>query len=603
MLKTNKMNKMNSMKVEVVNGQIVKSEVKNTSAAKRNETNISIIANQIRNRKRTTKAKALKLATVKVSEMLKGDKTNFMALAYSEKESQVGMITNNMATICSITRQSWENEDGSINKDLFYRAFICCDKKNPGTKDHWDPIFTEDEPSLTKGLRLKSYVEMVYDVYYISNIEIARFRNQLIEMDVDKMTYDDIKMIQSDLYHLFRAYQESSIDETKDKSKTFKIKWDEIIGFVPRMYSTHPDDYKHNLEEVMKDRTIEYEIQINTREDAALIRNDILCDALAEVHEDFITEEVIATAEDSVTDLMREVIGTSENMATEDKLHCESLISVVAASFKTDDKLSKEEYKAIRDALYTVVSNYADDVEEATAIILDLIAAKYRVNFKGELVRNNDIAKMRLGCAKMILGGILPLYINNKETYTRIFDHKEFTMFQDLEDGQRFEIEDGDIIADGVLVGCLNFDNDTEEEICAITTDAAYVIDGQLYIEQNIYEDIDCDVNTVVIETLYKEATKAEVQAGEVNDNYGRDTYVEMVDNNITITGRKHNVLIMEDANGARHIRGKLNAHSAALLEGENTLEVTTENSIAIHVPYDPEIDDVEYCCEVVVFC
>ena len=76
-----------------------------------------------------------------------------------------------------------------------------------------------------------------------------------------------------------------------------------------------------------------------------------------------------------------------------------------------------------------------------------------------------------------------------------------------------------------------------------------------------------------------------------------------MVDNNITITGRKHNVLIMEDANGARHIRGKLNAHSAALLEGENTLEVTTENSIAIHVPYDRVIDDVEYCCEVVLFC
>ena len=139
MLKTTKINKMNT-KVEVVNGQIVKAEVKNDKAAKRNETNISIIANQIRNRKRTTKAKALKLATIKVSEMLKGDKTNFMALAYSEKESQVGMITNNMATICSITRQSWENEDGSINKDLFYRAFICCDRKHPGTKENWEPI-------------------------------------------------------------------------------------------------------------------------------------------------------------------------------------------------------------------------------------------------------------------------------------------------------------------------------------------------------------------------------------------------------------------------------------------------------------------------------
>lgn len=602
MLKTTKTTKMN-MKVEVINGQIVKAEAKNDKAAKRNETNISIIANQLRNRKRLTKDKALKLATIKVSEMLKGNKTNFMALAYSEKESQVGMITNNMATICSITRQSWENEDGSINKNLFYAAFVCCDKKHPGNKENWEPIFTEENPSLTRGLRLKSYVEMVYDVYYISNIEIAKFREQLMELDINKITYDDIVMIQSDLYHLFRAYQESSIDETKDKSKTFKIKWDEIIGYVPRTYSTHSEDYRHNLEEVMKDRTVAYEIQINSKDNAALIRNDILCDALAEVHESFITNEVIATAEDSVTDLMREVIGTSESMTIEDKLHCESIISVVAASFKTDDKLSKEEYKAIRDALYTVVSNYADDVEEATAIILDLIAAKYRVNFKGELVRNSDIAKIRLGCAKMILGGILPLYLNNKQTYTRIFGHKEFTLFQELEDGQRFAIEDGDIIADGILIGCLNFDNENEEEICKITTDAAYVLDGQLYIEQNIYEDIDCDTETVVIETLYKEATTAEVQSGEANDNYGRDTYVDMIDNNIVITGRRHNILIMEDANGVRHIRGKLNGHSAALLEGQNTLEVTVDNSMAIHVPYDPEVDDSEYCCEVVVFC
>lgn len=602
MLKTTKTTKMN-MKVEVINGQIVKAEAKNDKAAKRNETNISIIANQLRNRKRLTKDKALKLATIKVSEMLKGNKTNFMALAYSEKESQVGMITNNMATICSITRQSWENEDGSINKNLFYAAFVCCDKKHPGNKENWEPIFTEENPSLTRGLRLKSYVEMVYDVYYISNIEIAKFREQLMELDINKITYDDIVMIQSDLYHLFRAYQESSIDETKDKSKTFKIKWDEIIGYVPRTYSTHSEDYRHNLEEVMKDRTVAYEIQINSKDNAALIRNDILCDALAEVHESFITNEVIATAEDSVTDLMREVIGTSESMTIEDKLHCESIISVVAASFKTDDKLSKEEYKAIRDALYTVVSNYADDVEEATAIILDLIAAKYRVNFKGELVRNSDIAKIRLGCAKMILGGILPLYLNNKQTYTRIFGHKEFTLFQELEDGQRFAIEDGDIIADGILIGCLNFDNENEEEICKITTDAAYVLDGQLYIEQNIYEDIDCDTETVVIETLYKEATTAEVQSGEANDNYGRDTYVDMIDNDIVITGRRHNILIMEDANGVRHIRGKLNGHSAALLEGQNTLEVTVDNSMAIHVPYDPEVDDSEYCCEVVVFC
>ena len=600
----NAMNKRNNVKVEVVNGQLVKREVKNENAETRRKANINIIANQIRNRKRVSKDKALKLATIKVSEMLEGNKTSFMSMAYSEKECQVGMITNNMATICSITRKSWEEPDGTINKDLFYRAFVCCDKKEPGIKDHWDTIFTEDKPSLTRGLRLRSYVNMVYDIYYISNVEIAAFRNQLMELDPSKITYDDIVKIQADLYHLFRAFQESSIDETKDKSKSFKIKWDEIIGYVPRTYSTKPDDYKHNLEEVMKDKNIRYEILINEKPNAVVIRNDELCAALADVHEAFINDEILKEAEDTVTDLMRDVIGTSESMNLEDKLHAESIISIVAASFKTDDKLTKEEYKAIRDALYTIVSNYAEDVEEATAIILDLIAAKYRVNFKGELVRNNDIAKIRLGCAKMILGGILPLYLNNKDSYTKVFGPKDYTLFQELEDGQRFSIEDGDIIADSMIIGCLNFDSDTEEEICSIVTDAAYIVEGNLYVEQNIYEDIDCNVETVVIEALYKDGTNPNnVKDMDSYDAYGKDTYTDMLDNTMTITGKAHNVLLLADINGVRSIRGKLNGHSAALLSDVNSLEINAENSLAIHVPYNPETDDSQYCCEVLVFC
>ena len=75
-----------------------------------------------------------------------------------------------------------------------------------------------------------------------------------------------------------------------------------------------------------------YEIEINTKDNYAITRSDILCDALAETHENFITKEVIATAEDTITDLMRSVIGTSACLSTEDKLHCESIISTVSPS-------------------------------------------------------------------------------------------------------------------------------------------------------------------------------------------------------------------------------------------------------------------------------
>ena len=610
MLNTNSGSKMNrkerrANKVQIINGQVVKSEVKVEKAPVREQNNLSIIINQLKNRKRVSKTKALKLGKICVNSLLgEGkDKTSFMSMAYSETPGQVGKITNVMSTICSITKESWTNEDGSINKDLFYSAFACADKKNPGHKDHWDTIFKEGTPSVTKGVSLSHYVEMAYDIYYISNVEITAFKNQMMEIDPDKITYEDIVKIQADLYHLFRAFQESSIDVTKDKDKDYVTKYDEIVGYVPRKYTKNPDNYRHNITEVLRSKDVEYEIEINTKDGYAITRSDILCDALAEVHEKFITKEVIATAEDTITDLMRSVIGTSACLSEQDKLHCESIISTVSASFQSDIKLDRDEYKACRNALYTICADYTEDPDDATAMILDMIIARYHLTYEGKLERNNDVSKIRLGVAKMVLGGILPLYLNGRQSYTVEFGPKDYTLFQELEEGQRFEISDGDIIADGILVGCLNITED-EDRICEIETNAAYVIDGVLYAEMDMYADLDCDVQSVVIEQLYVAGSTAnDIKAGNADDAYGKDTYNDMLNNTMAITGRRHNVLTLEDCNGIRSIRGKLNTHSAALLEGQSTLEITAENSIAVHIPFDSEVDKYQYGCEVVVFC
>ena len=119
----------------------------------------------------------------------------------------------------------------------------------------------------------------------------------------------------------------------------------------------------------------------------------------------------------------------------------------------------------------------------------------------------------------------------------------------------------------------------------------------------DMYADLDCNVQSIVIEELYKEgSTVDDIKAGTANDYLGKDTYNDMLDNTVGITGKTHNVLTLEE-NGVRIIRGKLNEHSAKLLAGQNTLGICAENSIAIHKPFDPEIDKKPYSCKIAVFC
>lgn len=582
------LNKKIRRNVIIENGAVVKMSTidRNKDAKVRFKENVMKITQNIRMRKATTKEKALSLGTIKVSDLLSGDRTNFMSLAYAGN-SEVGLVTARFSVICSLTKEAWTLEDGSIDVELFYRAFTCADKKNVGIAEEYVSVF-EDKAKLTD-IGLKSYPSMVYDIYYISNIEILAFQERIKGLNPYKITYDDIVKIQADLYHFFRGYQESSIDVTKDKDKAFKIRWDEIIGSVGNIYSKHPENYTDNLEMKMKDRSIKYEILIRTKDDAKQTRNDVLSEAIADTHEEYIENEVLATAEDDITLQLKDVIGTSDDLSTEAKLHMESIISIAGAGFKSE--FSDEEYVALRNALYTVVAEEAEDVEKATAMIIDAVAAKYRMTHENKLERNYDITKIRFGTLKRLLGGILPLFINGKSTYTNVFGRNEYCMFQEIEEEQLLTIDNGDIIIDNTLVGCLE-----PEDGRVITANAAYVVEGNLYVECDIYEDIDSEAFTLVIDSLYKEASTADVVNGKADDNYGKDTYLDLVDTAAKVTGKAHNVLAV---NG--HIRGRLNAYSANLLESDE-LTITAENTIAAFVPYDPETDKYEYCCEMVVF-
>ena len=70
-----------------------------------------------------------------------------------------------------------------------------------------------------------------YYVYYVvTNEEMRLLLSRIEGMSKEKMTVEDAKALQADLPPFVRAWQESSIDISKDKDKVFDIPMDKILG-------------------------------------------------------------------------------------------------------------------------------------------------------------------------------------------------------------------------------------------------------------------------------------------------------------------------------------------------------------------------------------
>lgn len=150
-----------------------------------------------------------------------------MALNY-DCNSKVGQWTNLAMAICTSVPEEYFNEDGTANKERLMKAFKVMTLN--GTVEHYETIFRA-EINVAEFF-LKEYGSYKVKAFYVSDKEIKLFKERLQNLNLDTLTVEDVKAIQWDLWFLFRAWQESSIDMTKDKSKQYSIAMDEILGRI-----------------------------------------------------------------------------------------------------------------------------------------------------------------------------------------------------------------------------------------------------------------------------------------------------------------------------------------------------------------------------------
>ena len=87
-----------------------------------------------------------------------------------------------------------------------------------------------------------------YYVYYVvTNAEIAQLKKNIESMDYNSVTLEELQALQEDLPPFVRAWQESSIDVSKDKTKVFNYAFSDFFKKV----KVKSDYYKKQLDNIV----------------------------------------------------------------------------------------------------------------------------------------------------------------------------------------------------------------------------------------------------------------------------------------------------------------------------------------------------------------
>lgn len=373
-----------------------------------------------------TQENFLSLGKVELPGSIKENPLKVLALNYN-CDSKVGQWTNMAMNICTAQPKEFTKESGVGANKKFKKAFKCC--TDMGKLEGYKTIFKDDLNKHEFNLLVNN--DFKIKAYYVSNYEINEFKTRIASLDLDKLTIEDIKAIQSDLWFLFRAWQESSIDMTKDKAKQFDIAMDEVLGSIRVRTGVGfadilTNEYKIKTAKYGKDKEIP-SIRIDFAEYDDDENNEFLETSLSEMQHEIrmvaeeevqlfadayvnnanvsVLEEYVRYAKDypelalTIMDAYR-VIKDYNNTSKEDK--------------ENGKKLIAKDYALIRAIIYNDAREMDIAIEDVVAVGLGVVASGgvYVPDDNKSIIiqeYNAKAAADKLYCAEKLFGNIIVL--------------------------------------------------------------------------------------------------------------------------------------------------------------------------------------------------
>ena len=417
-------------------------------------------------------------------------------------ESLVGAVTNVVGNFCNVNVRT---EKGfNLFKDKLAKL------NNEGIHvPYGDSIWVEGV-NVFSGFHFST--GKFYCYHIVTNDEMEAIADKIAHMRKDDMTVEDALALQHDLTPLLRAWQESSIDCTKDKSKKFNYSFKDFfkaINVVSTFCKKHSDQIVMNTKEAFKDSSKDFRITLPSD------NND-------EVAEDLVgrvTEEIRTAAETFFNGSMKELHNLAD-MKAYDKFRGYAKQNAELAFFIRDiynlcynslnDKeavLVKEDYAAMRNAIYTKANTLGIAPEDVINIAIDTAMVSISETNEGWVVGDSFVENFKAYPVKNIFANEYVYALTNKSNTVVIATEDNIAeIYRDIEDGEEFNFVNGKAVdEDGETI--LVIDNDY--------TGRAYEEDGVVVASIYEYQEVKamvvyktCDETSVGNKLVYDKAGK-----------------------------------------------------------------------------------------------
>ena len=300
-----------------------------------------------------------------------------------------------------------------------------------------------------------------YDYYIVTNDDIRILAQKIEAMSKKHMTVEDAKALQADLPPFIRAWQESSIDVSKDKDKVFDIKMDAILGkteTLSQLTKKYKDSISFGFDAVKQAKHAGKIVPKFAYSNPAVEADAPVVDLMGRV-----SIALQDTAVEKLNGSMRSLYAVSNNdlylpfindvqMSKELAYFIKSIYRICYASITEEMRISDEEFATLRNVIYTAALEYGVDREDVIRVaIATAMTSVYKDKEGNILTKDADVNKFRQYPVSSIFPDEFVSVVGDIPVYETIIPEKAISnITRNVEDNEEIVFVDG-VSEDGCI--------------------------------------------------------------------------------------------------------------------------------------------------------
>ena len=301
-----------------------------------------------------------------------------------------------------------------------------------------------------------------YVYYVVTNEEMIMLKERIEAMSKDKMTVEDAQKLQADLPPFVRAWQESSIDVSKDKDKVFDIPMNKIIGktkTLSQLTKKYREAIDFGFDKVKK-----------AKHDGKIVPNFAYAnESVAEANPvvDLMGHVNIALQETTVEKLngvIKSLYAKANNdlyapflndtqISKDLAFFIKSIYRICYASIDDEyDQISEEKYAELRNVIYTAALEYGVDREDVIKVaIATAMTSVYKDKDNNIVTKDANVNKFKMFPISNIFPNELVYTLADQPQYNTYNPQETISlMTRNIEDNEEITFVNG-VSEDGCI--------------------------------------------------------------------------------------------------------------------------------------------------------